>query len=63
MQDILRSLPGVTSKNYKLLMNEVENLQELFKLSVDDLKKIIGAEPAKKLYEFIHHKTGQQQQS
>ncbi|KAG2226446.1 hypothetical protein INT45_000614 [Circinella minor] len=62
-QDILRSLPGVTSKNYKLLMNDVKNLQELFKLSVDDLKKIIGAEPAKKLYEFIHHKTGLQEQS
>ncbi|KAI9243897.1 hypothetical protein BDA99DRAFT_448776 [Phascolomyces articulosus] len=43
-QDILRSLPGVTSKNYKILMNHVENLQQLFDLSMDELKKLIVSE-------------------
>ncbi|KAI9492695.1 hypothetical protein BDB00DRAFT_826788 [Zychaea mexicana] len=61
-QDILRSLPGVTSKNYKILMNAVENLQQLFRLSVEDLKKLIGEEPARKLHQFIHHRAGQQPQ-
>ncbi|KAI8149173.1 hypothetical protein BJV82DRAFT_209509 [Fennellomyces sp. T-0311] len=58
-QDILRSLPGVTSKNYKVLMNAVDNLQELFGLSQDEIKKLIGEEPARKLHTFIHHKAGQ----
>lgn len=51
-------MPGVDSKNYKLLINAVENLEQLFALSESDIAKIIGIEPARKLYKFIHQKTG-----
>ncbi|CDH49119.1 mus38-like protein [Lichtheimia corymbifera JMRC:FSU:9682] len=57
-QEILRSMPGVDSKNYKLLINAVENLEQLFALSESDIAKIIGAEPGRKLYKFIHQKAG-----
>ena len=51
-------MPGVNSKNYKLLINAVENLEQLFALSEGDITKIIGAEQARKLYKFIHQKAG-----
>ncbi|KAI8990055.1 hypothetical protein BDB01DRAFT_756085 [Pilobolus umbonatus] len=57
-QDILRSMPGVTSVNYRIIMNEVNNLAELVRLSESQLKKMIGEEASRKLYHFIHKKQG-----
>lgn len=55
-QEILRSMPGVTSKNYRILMNAAETLEELFHMSREQLKELIGEEPSKHLYDFIHKK-------
>ncbi|CAG8453665.1 10156_t:CDS:10 [Dentiscutata heterogama] len=52
-QDILRTLPGITAKNYKHVMSKVENLRELTELSLRELQILIGVENGKKLYEFL----------
>jgi DNA excision repair protein ERCC-4 len=53
-QEILRSMPGINSKNYRLVMSKVENIEELSKLSIDDLKEIVGREAGSKLHHFLH---------
>ncbi|KAG9063825.1 hypothetical protein KI688_003937 [Linnemannia hyalina] len=53
-QDILRSLPGITSKNYKQVMRHVESIRELAELDVASLSNIVGEGPAKTLWEFFH---------
>ncbi|OBZ86984.1 DNA repair protein rad16 [Choanephora cucurbitarum] len=55
-QEILRSMPGVTSANYKLIMNQVKDLEELLHLSKRKIQGIIGEELGNKLYNFIHKK-------
>ncbi|CAG8618224.1 23974_t:CDS:10 [Dentiscutata erythropus] len=52
-QDILRTLPGITAKNYKHVMSKVDNLRELTELSLRELQILIGVENGKKLHEFL----------
>jgi len=52
-QDILRSLPGITSQNYKKVMNSVENIRELAELDLGSLSSIIGEGPATTLWNFF----------
>jgi DNA excision repair protein ERCC-4 len=49
-------MPGVTSANYKLIMNDMEDLSELMRASQKRLKDLIGEEFGRKLYNFIHKK-------
>ncbi|KAF8925803.1 hypothetical protein BGZ58_000472 [Dissophora ornata] len=53
-QDILRSLPGITSKNYKHVMSNVENIRELAEMDVAKLAAIIGEGPAQTLWNFFN---------
>ncbi|GAA5882826.1 hypothetical protein JCM3774_002928 [Rhodotorula dairenensis] len=53
-QDILRSLPGVSSKNYRYLSSQVENLEALVQLSLNEIQALIGVEPGKQLHGFLH---------
>ncbi len=53
-QDLLRQLPGVHPHNYRRLMNRVENLEELAKLSVCELGELLGAKDATLLHTFLH---------
>ncbi|SAM07091.1 hypothetical protein [Absidia glauca] len=53
-EDILRSMPGVTSKNYWLIMNKVNNLESLAKMKEKAIQEIIGIGPGKLLYRFLH---------
>ncbi|KAI9337340.1 hypothetical protein BD770DRAFT_422590 [Pilaira anomala] len=55
-QDILRSMPGVTSSNYKHIMNQVQDLDELMHLSQKRINDMIGEGHGRKLYQFIHKK-------
>ncbi|KAL0081166.1 hypothetical protein J3Q64DRAFT_1850905 [Phycomyces blakesleeanus] len=57
-EEMLRSMPGITSANYSIIMNAVNNLEDLCKVKEPELQKLIGKEPAKKLYRFIHQKAG-----
>ncbi|ORX93909.1 DNA repair endonuclease XPF [Basidiobolus meristosporus CBS 931.73] len=52
-QDVLRSLPGITSKNYRFVMSQVENIQELSEMSLERLQKLIGDAPGKELHDFF----------
>ncbi|KAI9143822.1 hypothetical protein BKA69DRAFT_1155170 [Paraphysoderma sedebokerense] len=53
-QDILRTLPGITSKNYKMVMNKVESVYELSHMSLQELQDLIGIEPGKQLYDYFN---------
>ncbi|CAO3594824.1 unnamed protein product [Absidia cylindrospora] len=55
-EDILRSMPGVTSKNYRHIMNSVDNLESLAKMNKKDIQDIIGDTPGQALYRFLHRK-------
>ncbi|CAF3459035.1 unnamed protein product [Rotaria socialis] len=58
-QDFLIRMPGVTFKNYKLIMNNVENLRVLSQLSENQLTTIMGnSKQASLLYNFIHKQKG-----
>lgn len=56
-QEILRSMPGVTSKNYRYIMSKVENLEELCELEVGAITDLIGAEAGKLLWSYLHKDT------
>jgi malonyl CoA-acyl carrier protein transacylase len=47
-------MPGVTSKNYWLIMNKVDNLESLAKMKEKAIQEIIGIGPGKLLYRFLH---------
>lgn len=49
-------MPGVNSKNYKVIMNQIQDLDELMHLSQKRIKDMIGVEMGTKLYQFIHKK-------
>ncbi|KAG0050984.1 hypothetical protein BGZ83_004235 [Gryganskiella cystojenkinii] len=53
-QDILRSLPGITSRNYKNVMTNVGSIRELAELDIDNLTSILGEGPAQTLWNFFH---------
>lgn len=54
--EMLREMPGVTTKNAVYLMREAPNLQALCQLSLAQLQQVIGAEPARQLYAFLHQR-------
>lgn len=53
-QELLRALPGINVKNQRAVMNKVESIYELSKLSQDELAELIGPENARLLYVFLH---------
>ncbi|XP_025917649.1 DNA repair endonuclease XPF isoform X3 [Apteryx rowi] len=54
-QDFLLKMPGVNTKNCRVLMNHVKSIAELVTLSKDKLSKILGnAINATQLFDFIH---------
>ncbi|KAI8987923.1 hypothetical protein BDF20DRAFT_832807 [Mycotypha africana] len=48
-QEMLRSMPGITSKNYHVIMNEFEDLDELVNANEKRIAELIGEENARKL--------------
>ncbi|KAL4235664.1 DNA repair endonuclease XPF [Mactra antiquata] len=54
-QDMLLRMPGVNSRNYRSIMNKVENLVELSALSEEELNTIMmNSQHAKQLWNFLH---------
>ncbi|KAI0699621.1 hypothetical protein C8T65DRAFT_659230 [Cerioporus squamosus] len=53
-EELLRSLPGITAKNVKHVMNRVRSVRELCELEMKDVQEILGVEPGKACWEFIH---------
>lgn len=56
LTEIVRALPGVTSKNYQWLMSKTRNIFSLTTMSRDALQLIIGNQPGKACYDFMHFK-------
>lgn len=54
-QEILRNLPGITTKNYRYVMRKVENVEKLCEMELEELQELIGVEGGRALHSFIHH--------
>ncbi|KAL4403163.1 DNA repair protein Rad16 [Malassezia pachydermatis] len=52
--DMLRAMPGVTTKNAMYIARVAPSLQALCQCSLAELQGAIGAEPGRKLYTFLH---------
>ncbi|KAK9236723.1 hypothetical protein V1525DRAFT_406053 [Lipomyces kononenkoae] len=52
--DMLRSMPGITAVNYRNLMYDVENFQQLCQMSESDIAKSVGRAAARKVWRFIN---------
>ncbi|PWN35969.1 uncharacterized protein FA14DRAFT_146072 [Meira miltonrushii] len=54
LQEILLSLPGITTKNYMLIIRSVRDLADLCEMTVDEITHLIGKEAGRKLFNFLH---------
>lgn len=52
-QDILRNLPGITTKNYRFVMSKVESVEALCQLDLKGVQELIGVEAGRLLHEFL----------
>ncbi len=52
-QEMLRALPGVTSRNWKLVVSRVGSIQELTELDDEELQDVLGQEAAKEFKSFV----------
>lgn len=53
--DLIQNIPGINNVNCHQIVEKVPSIEELVKLSEDDLIDIIGIENGKKAYKFINH--------
>ncbi|KAI0742082.1 hypothetical protein C8Q80DRAFT_1110846 [Daedaleopsis nitida] len=53
-EELLRSLPGITAKNVKHVMGRVRSVRELCEMEMKDVQEVLGVEPGKACWEFIH---------
>ena len=53
-EELLRSLPGITAKNVKHVMSKVRSIRELCEMSMEGVQEILGVEPGKMCWEFMH---------
>jgi DNA excision repair protein ERCC-4 len=53
-EELLRSLPGVTAKNARYVMGKVSSVRELCDLGLVEVQEILGVEPGKACWEFLH---------
>lgn len=53
-EDLLHTLPGITAKNAGYVMSRVRSMRDLCELSLEQLQDILGNEPGKTCWEFLH---------
>ncbi|KAF8428265.1 hypothetical protein EV426DRAFT_680524 [Tirmania nivea] len=53
-QDMLRAVPGITVRNYKNIMVELENMMELANLEEAEINKIVGKESGRQVHRFFN---------
>ncbi|KAF8139594.1 hypothetical protein EV363DRAFT_1310012 [Boletus edulis] len=53
-EELLRCIPGVTAKNVKYVMSKVRSVRELCALGREEVQGILGVEPGKLCWEFMH---------
>ncbi|KAJ4473855.1 hypothetical protein J3R30DRAFT_3684817 [Lentinula aciculospora] len=57
-EELLRSFPGITVKNVKHVMSKVQNVRELCEMDLVGVQGILGTEPGKACYDFLHRGEG-----
>lgn len=53
-EEVLRCLPGISAKNVKYVMGKVGSLREFCELDIKGVQDILGVEPGKACWEFMH---------
>lgn len=53
-EELLRCLPGITTRNVKYVMSKVNNVRELCGLSLAQVQEILGVEPGRACFDFMH---------
>jgi len=53
-QELLKTLPGVGTKNYRHVMTRVGSIRELCGLQQGEIEGLLGTEPGQKLNDFLH---------
>lgn len=53
-EELLRTLPGVTAQGARHIMSKVGSVREFCELSLGQIQDILGVEPGKTCYDFIH---------
>ncbi len=51
--EMLRALPGVTSRNWKLVISRVDSVKELTEMDEAEIKEVLGEEGAKEFGTFV----------
>lgn len=62
-EELLRTLPGITARNVKFVMGKVGSVRELCAMSLEEVQEILGVEPGKACWDFIHRGEQTQQAS
>jgi DNA excision repair protein ERCC-4 len=53
-EELLHTLPGITAKNAGSVMSRVRSMRELCGLRLDQVQDILGDEPGRACWEFLH---------
>jgi len=51
---MLLTIPGITSKNYRNIILEVESVLELSNMSEAEIDELIGSEAGRQIYRFFN---------
>jgi DNA excision repair protein ERCC-4 len=57
-EELLRCLPGITAKNVKYVTTKIRNVRELCEMSLVQVQEILGIEPGKTCWDFMHRGEG-----
>lgn len=52
--DLLQLIPGINSSNYLSIMNRVNSIEEMVKLTREEFKQLLGEENGQRVYSFIN---------
>ena len=54
IQDVLAALPGISTKTYRSVMRNVDNLRQLTEMSCKAMQDMLGLEDGQRLYDFVN---------
>lgn len=57
-EELLHTLPGITAKNAGYVMSRVRNVRGLCELGLEQVQDILGEEPGRVCWEFLHWGAG-----
>ncbi|KAF8201952.1 hypothetical protein K438DRAFT_1821001 [Mycena galopus ATCC 62051] len=57
-EELLSCLPGITAKNVKYVTTKIKNVRQLCEMTMVEVQEILGIEPGKTCWEFLHRGEG-----